>query len=1262
MVTAKQIADWAATSLAQRELPRLVRRLVHATATTTQISMPAGDSTSSPGLDGELYSDQGNAWVPKGHSCWEASCRSDVTTKANEDYEKRVKQIAEGDRQTRIFVFITARKWPQKEKWAAEKRAEGQWLDVRAYNADDLEQWLEQSPAVALAFGEELGLVGPGITSLEKYFRTWSSQSSPHITSAAILVGRVEQAQDFVAKCHAAIEQISTQPISIRGDSVEEAVAFVAAALLEDKELVDRSVVVTDEAGWHYVEKNTDIQIAIASEPELAKSPTMRNGLILIVPYASGDMAKQFAGVAGRLTDPVIALDRARHDEFEKALKGIGVDENDSRRLSALCGRSWSIFRRQHANNPGIRRPAWLDHPAAQALATLCLIGGWLSDNEVDKEIVARIAGRPYDDFERDLITLERLDDSPVVRIGAVWKAKSALELLSLFGDRITEVEIERFFAEAKSILSKPDPVLELEKDKRYAASIYGKVRPTSELLFKALCDTLIKLAVRGPDVEALSVKQIDGRVAKLIRELLHGADAQRWLSLSSALPALAEASPDVFLSAIEDSLNRSDEPILQLFKETENTDSFGGRCWHCGLLWALETLGWAPQRLTRVSLFLARLSDVEITGNWGNTPFNSLIDFYRSWFPQTGATVGQRIDALDVLIEREPKAAARLLDALTGSGHDVAHHNARPKWRDDDAGAGYGVTHAERHQMMVAAADRQLQLADKNAEQIAALIEKYTDFDDARRQMILNLIQNVQGESDEDKEIVRGALRHIIHWHRNYGDQDKVDALLAPLEFAYNELQPSDLIICYAWLFKEGWIDLPVRHRDGDIAGRQDMAAKIRMDAMKEIFSAEGWSGLVRFAEHTSGGWLIGMHHVDAGASFDEAIEWVIISAGDLQRGAQMTNIAGGILNAAIRSGGHNVIQNFLAAAERHGRDLDWKVRLLTYAPEEKGTWDIVDTLGVDAREKYWRLCNGNVWVRDDPQLMQYALTQLLAVGRPRTALQACGTAFESIDPELLMQILEGLANGIEPDAEIPRPYYFQQAVDRLEESDVIDRMRLAQLEFALINGLGFGRERHAASLYTVLMSQPESFVELLCLSFKPKNDEEEEITEGGQAAASNAWHILRACKRQPGTLKDGTITKESVRAFIEKSRELAQAKDRIEVCDIQLGEILARGEVGADGVFPCEQVRDVMERSDGDDMLRGFYPGCITKRGTTSRGVYDGGTQERELAEEYRANAKALEIMHPRLSATLENLARSYDRQGLREDMDARFRLESG
>ncbi|MEO6545747.1 MAG: hypothetical protein ABIP05_17100, partial [Nitrospiraceae bacterium] len=737
-ITATRIDEWARTKVAQASLPRLVRRLIHTTGQATQAAFPAGDSTGLPGWDGELDCQHGSPWGPKGKSYWELSCDAKVTAKANRDYKKRTGQTPKNVRAKASLVVVTARKWPQKAKWLKEKRRSKQWADVRAYDADDLEQWLEQSTPVALQFAEELGLRGPGVESIGKLWDDWSHQCLPSITSEAFFIDRQETRDRFIKDVRGKLDSGQPEIVTVRADSVDEAAAFVCAAILTQPDLSATSLAITDPSGWAYVAQNMSLKVAVAAHPEFAEKPIRRNGLVVVIPYATGDMAGYYRGAAGREGKAGLAIDRPRTSEFEKALMSIGLDEAESKRLAVSAGRSWSIFRRRRATNPAIHKPAWRDVPQSKALSTVCLLGGWSANKTVDREVVAEISGRPYEEIERDLRYLAKLDDAPVLQIGEVWKAKSPLELLDLFGDQITRDELDRFFKIAKLILSTPDPQLELPDEERHAAQIYGKVRSESNLLIEALCDTLIKLAVREPQVPALASASIEERVVTLVHDLLHDSDRTRWLSLSSFLPDIAEAAPEAFMRTIEASLSKAEASVTGLLTETSN--AIFGRCWHSGLLWALERLAWAPERLARTSLILARLSYVKIKGNWANTPLASLTDIYRSWYPRTAANISQRIAALDTLMVKEPDAAFELLDKLVHMGSDHASPTARPSWRDDDAGAGYHVAPADQQKMLIAAADRLIVCSKGNSQRLARLIEKITIFDQDRRNAVLNL------------------------------------------------------------------------------------------------------------------------------------------------------------------------------------------------------------------------------------------------------------------------------------------------------------------------------------------------------------------------------------------------------------------------------------------------------------------------------------------------------------------------------------------
>jgi len=1263
-ITAARINEWAKTKEAQASLPRLLRRLIHATGESTQAAFPTGDSTGLPGWDGELESQHGSPWIPKGKSFLEFSCDAKITTKANRDYEKRTGQTLKKIRAKATLVVITARRWSQKAKWLKGKRHAKQWAEVRAYDADDIEQWLEQSTAVALQFAEELGLIGPGVESVEKHWEDWSQQSRPAITSDALFIDRQNTRDRFLADLQKRFEADQPEPYTIRADSVDEATAFACAALLVHPQLSGTSLVVTQPNGWRYVEHNPALKVVLAARPEFAENPTRRNGLVVIIPFAAGDMARYYRGMAGRANNAELTIERPRIYEFEKALTSLGLDEADSKRLAVSTGRSWSVFRRRRATNPAIRRPAWLDVPQTSALATLCLLGGWSAEKPADCEIVAQLSGRPYEEIERALRHLAQLDDAPVLQIGEVWKARSPLELLDLFGERITRDELDRFFQIVQSILVMPDPQLDLPDEERHAAQIYGKVRPQSDLLIEALCDTLIKLAVRGPQVPSLASANIKDRISVLVHDLLDDADGTRWLSLSPLLPDLAEAAPDAFMRAIEVSLAKPDVPVTRLLTETSGSGLLG-RCWHSDLLWALERLAWAPDRLARVSLILACLSHVKINGNWANSPKASLVNIFRSWLPQTAADLNQRIAVLDTLIAKEPDVAFDLIDQLVHLGSDFAHPAARPSWRDDDAGAGHGVSQGERQRMLIAAADRLIACSKDHSRRIACLIEKIDTFDVARVNSTLALADQftTPSASDEDKEVIRTVLRKKIHWHRNYDNArgKALDNKLKAVEDLYARLLPKDLVARHRWLFVDGWPDLPVRVRDDDHSKRDGLRETWRIKALRELYSEDGMSGIGHLAAACAPqSYYVGLGLSKLNLNVAQLSGWIAERGGDFASSETLTMTISGLLHALAIPRSTEMIRAVLEKGKKQGWDASKIARFLVLAREERATWDIAVLYGTEVKNTYWSTIPG-FWLRSDQADLEFALRRLLTADRPRSALHVCHFNEEKVDAKLLAEMLERMLKGEESGGPLPNSYHLGKAIERLEASGTIDNERLVRLEFGLIPALGYRGEHHARSLYNAIMSDPKLFTELICIRYKPANSEHEySPSETEQATARAAWHVLHECKRQPGTQPDGTVDRNKFVKFIDETRDLCREADRLTACDVELGKILAHAQAGADGVWPCEPIREVLDRPELEKMRHGFQIGIWNKRGVTSRSPEDGGGQERALAEEYRRHARALHHSYVNLAAALEETARSYENYGLREDLQAQLRRE--
>lgn len=143
------IEDWAVRHISARtRFSVFLRTLVNSTGIgLTKVDFPGNDDAERPGWDGFVEATEGTRWIPIGVSGWEFGVNQDIKGKADGDFAKSIKALSKSERMTMTFVFVTPRSWPGKAKWETDAKAKGQWKDVRAYDAQDLEQWLEQSLA-----------------------------------------------------------------------------------------------------------------------------------------------------------------------------------------------------------------------------------------------------------------------------------------------------------------------------------------------------------------------------------------------------------------------------------------------------------------------------------------------------------------------------------------------------------------------------------------------------------------------------------------------------------------------------------------------------------------------------------------------------------------------------------------------------------------------------------------------------------------------------------------------------------------------------------------------------------------------------------------------------------------------------------------------------------------------------------------------------------------------------------------------------------
>lgn len=1251
LIKARQIEEWADDQIeARTHLPVLLRKLVHSTGHDLRhVDFPGYDNAQRKGSDGFVEAGGATPWIPEGKSYWEFGTDQKPGTKAESDYSARLGSVDPADRANGTFIFVTPRDWTGKAAWEKRKNEAGDWKAVRAFDASDLEQWLEQSVPAQIWLAEQLTLPVEGYETLEQSWRHWADVSEPHLTPEIFAPSIAAYRGTFKAW----LDRPADRPFVVAADSRDEALAILAC-LFDDDEL----------------RRSKDLA-AVFTAPE-----TLRTLVASSVPFIpivhSADAERELADAHRRLhcivfrprnavdTEADIALDLLGHEAFEKALAGMGIEHERMDGLARESGRSPTILRRRLSPNKAIRTPAWADDSnTAKTLVPMTLIGAWHAETKADQEIVSYVADRKYEAIEDDVAPLLLFDDSPVWSAGRYRGVASKIDAIFAIARMVTAADLDRFFDAAEYVLSETDPALELPEKDRWAAALYGKKRDHSGALREGVCETLVILSVHGNNLfrDRLGI-DVESRVAVLIRKLLKPFTLEKLLSQDRDLPRYAEAAPDEFLKIVEEDLQRNDPVVFGLLKPVDNS-IFGAWPSRTGLLWALECLAWKPQNLPRVTAILAQLSRPEIDDNWANKPDASLQAVFRSWMPQTAASVEQRIKALEKLIERYPEVGWQICLDQFKPGSRFGHDSYRPRWRSDASGAGQVVTHQEIYDFNRKALDFAIAWRNHDERTLGDLVESLEGMPDEDQTKVWDLIDEWSQNADEEaKAVLRERIRRFTFTRRGrrlkLGQSGRDRA-----REAYARLQPRDPVIRHGWLFAQQWVEESadeLEEDDFDYKKRDERIDKLRHEAMAEIWAERGFDGVKDLLTGSGAAGTVGRYAASCVTAVQPRVDFI-------RRCLSLEEALGGKAEGCL--------QGFLWAIEDNAREAVLQgaaekllgkqcKRLFVCAPFQASTWRLLDSYGEGARADYWKDVVPS-WNRHTPGELTELIDRLLEARRPRATFHAVHMDFKDIETSRLKRLLHDVAT---VNAELPGhfkldAYYISEALNALDGRAGITRDDMAQLEFLFIDALGHS-EHGIPNLESQIAESPILFVQAVALAYKRSDTGQDppewriENPEQKVAVATAAHRMLDQIKKIPGTDEDNKIDGAALTAWLSEVRRLCREYARADIGDHCIGQLLARAPAGENDMWPCEPVCEAMERIASPAIGRGFYIGVHNSRGAHWRG--EGGEQERELAARYRAWAERLHFDYPYVGGVLEDIAASYEREAGWQDSEAK------
>ena len=270
--------------------------------------------------------------------------------------------------------------------------------------------------------------------------------------------------------------------------------------------------------------------------------------------------------------------------------------------------------------------------------------------------------------------------------------------------------------------------------------------------------------------------------------------------------------------------------------------------------------------------------------------------------------------------------------------------------------------------------------------------------------------------------------------------------------------------------------------------------------------------------------------------------------------------------------------------------------------------------------------------------------------------ALHGADEGTERLTPELVLEVLDAATRSDPRKSGIQAPgYEIGVLLDYLQKTGA-PSSSLAPFEFIFFRLLDHVRQPRA--LYEELSNSPSTFVDLVSRVYRRKNEPPKETTEQENALAEHAWWVLHGWHQIPGLTEDGRVDAEHLTAWVRAARLAFAESDRADIGDEEIGRVLSTSPPGPDDIWPAEAVRELIETIGNSHIESGFVTGRYNSRGTTTRGVYDGGNLERAEAARYLEWSRQTAGEWPRTSRMLRGLAESYTRDAQRLDAEAEIR----
>ncbi len=849
--------------------------------------------------------------------------------------------------------------------------------------------------------------------------------------------------------------------------------------------------------------------------------------------------------------------------------------------------------------------------------------------------------------FDSSLRELLRNKEAPIVLDdGHIWSVSNGMDCFRVYKDVIFDGQLACFKDVCVDVLKQIDPRLDLNQAHRFTFISHGSSNLYSDELRKGVAESLAMLGVHGDKLKYCSRNARDGFAASVIRDIFLDADWRIWASLCDLLPVISEASPEQFLTSLEEVLHKKPDIFIRIF--SEESSSFGGRTYLSGLLWALEGLAWSEKYLIRIVAVLAGLASLDPGGKWANRPINTLRAILLPWYPQTSAPIEKRVFSINSIKSSYPEVTWNLLVGLLPSQTQTASNNNKPRWRnfapDVDS---LQVSRNDYFKQIAKYSEIAFELGVAQFDRLKVLIQNFGNLPGKEQNKLLEHLRS-KDVSDLDEEqlfVLWSNLFDFIKRNRKFPEANWVldSKRLDELEVISDSLAPKNPLIFYRKIFSGN--ELALYEPDGNWDNQIKKLALDREVAVNEILKVGGLEAIFEFIKNVESPYQVGLSL--GGLLNDEFTNNLLPRYLDKTESADIQFTAGYIWGAQMS--GHWGWADSVALPDWPAQSL---AKFLILMPFEASAWDRAQRWLGHSESLYWNAVKVTPYVEVDDCIC--IVPKLLKFSRPRAAVDCLYYRLHkglALDVNLTIQaLLDAAQSNAENSTEL-EPYNIAELIKALQHETKDDFNLLFKVEWAYLKILnGYIGDATPKSLHKNLAKDPHFYCEMIRLVYRPKDSAQGGFeSESNSDVIANAWRLLNDWKIPPGLNGDASFSFEDFLKWFEVAATVAEKSGHYDIALSKIGSVLFYSPPDPSGLWILQSIAHFLDNPDFEAMRNGFVSEVFNSRG--AHWVDASGQQERDLASRWRSRAVDVENHgYPKFAATLFGLADSYDRDAER------------